>query len=212
MQRTSDNIWISFGAQDGHHLYPATISGPTDAAGATTCRFDPAHDPASLLNEQHGAVVYFHGPGGFLQQPVTIARERDGNNDGITLRFEPTRIPALAEERSIQRIGVGRYGLSAVVCGDDVCPVDDISTRGLSITSNHTYEMGQILEIAFEVPGSNEISRGYCRVRSIKTRGTINRYGLVTLNGNEHGHLERGLSAMLQWVQLSQTKGLNKAG
>ena len=211
MQRTSDHIWISFGFDDGHTLHPATVCGG-DGEGPI-CRFDTAADPADIVPGSTGdgqGVVYFNGPGGFSQQPATLVRT--DTDAGPALRLVPTGVAAVAEERQNDRFVVEAFGLSAVLAGDDVCPLADVSPRGLSVSSERLYEMGQVVEVAFELPSDASVHTGYCRVRSLKSEGRGGRYGLLALEGTEGGSVPAGLREIIDWIRRSELRRMPKAG
>ena len=210
MQRTSDHIWISFGSDDGHLLHPATVWS-SDADGAL-CRFDGVPDPSDLVPGPTGdgqAVVYFHGPGGFCQQPATIVRTE--TNGAPALRLVPTGVAATAEERVLERFSVEAFGVSVVVGEDDVCPLIDVSAIGMGIHSYARYRMGRVLRVAFESPEDASVHAGYCRVRSLKGDGAGGRYGLLALDGAEGGTLRTGLRDLIAWVRRSELRRMPRA-
>lgn len=208
MQRTSDTIWISFGQDDDHRLYEATVCSSVAAnSDATFCRFDPAHEPDTLLADASDAVVYYHGPGGFLQQPTRLETSRkDGKT---TLSLEPLGIAALAEDRRVRRVGVYAER-SAVIAGSDVCTIADASDTGLSVVSNNVYVPGQIVEVAFEI--NDSVFSGYCRVRSIAPVRDQTRYGLLTMDGTDAGTLPNGLQRLTAQARHDQAKSMPRAG
>lgn len=213
-----DIIWISFGERDGHTLYPVEVRGPARKGepGSMLCRIDTAAEgmetfagPGSAFLEERDAVVYFNGPGGFLQQPVRICAHDDDHESGI-VRIEPRGIAAIAEDRVTARVGVAIPECTAVVGGDDVCQIADASVRGLSVVSSEVYEHGQTVDVAFEV-GSG-VYAGKCRVRSIAPVRDRTRYGMVAVRGGQGGTLEAGLADLTAAVARLHRRPISKAG
>lgn len=216
--RYEGTVWISFGADDGHTLYPVEVCGPARQAeaGATVCRIDSSiagmeafASAGSAFVDDRDAVVYFNGPGGFLQQPARVYAHADDHESG-TLRIEPIGIAAIAEDRVAARVTVAIPECTAVIAGNDVCQIADASVRGLSVLSAEVYEQGQIVEVAFEV-GSG-VYAGLCRVRSIAPVRDQTRYGMVAMPGDSAGTLRGGLADLTAAVQRSHHRPISKAG
>ena len=209
MQRTSDTIWISFGQGDDHRLYAATVCSSVAAnAEATFCRLDQAHEPEALLANSGDAVVYYHSPDGFLQQPTRLITDRaDGSP---TLRLEPVGIAAIAEDRRVRRVGVSYAERSAVVGGNDVCTIADASASGISVVSNSAYEPGQVVKVAFEIDDS--VFSGYCRVRNIAPVRDQTRYGLLIMPDTDAGTLPTGLQRLTIAAAQDRAQAMPKAG
>lgn len=209
MQRTSDTIWISFGANDDHTLYQATVCsgiGGIHESESTICRIDAAHMPESMFTNGGDAVMYFHGPDGFLQQPIHYAPEN--GEDESAVRIEPIGIAALAEDRRTRRFGLPIAKNSAVLANGDVCPITDTSARGLSVISNGVYTHDQIVEVAFEV--GDEVFSGRCRVRSLSPVRDQTRYGLLVMHDADGGTLPLGLRRLSD--ESEQARRMSKAG
>ncbi|MBZ0171158.1 MAG: hypothetical protein K8E66_02140, partial [Phycisphaerales bacterium] len=67
MQRVSNDIWISLGPEDNDTLRYAPACGGEQQT--TLFRFDEEHVPPSPPVEGRDVLVFFNGPGGFMQQP-----------------------------------------------------------------------------------------------------------------------------------------------
>jgi len=211
MQRTSDTIWISFGADDDHTLYEATVCsgvGGILESGSAICRIDAAHVPESMFTDGGDAVMYFHGPDGFLQQPIHYAPEN--GEDESAVRIEPIGIAALAEDRRTRRFGAPIAKNSAVLANGDVCQITDTSARGLSVISNESYTHDQIIEVVFEA--GNEVFSGRCRVRSLSPVRHQTRYGLLVLHDADGGTLLLGLRRLTAEAKNDQARRMPKAG
>ena len=211
MQRTSDTIWISFGADDDHTLYEATVCsgvGGIQDSESTICRIDAAHMPESMFAASGDAVVYFHGPDGFLQQPIHFAPEKDSGKSAV--RIEPIGIAAIAEDRRTRRFGATIAKNSAVLASGDVCPIADTSVRGLSVISNEKYTHEQIVDVAFEV--DDEVFSGRCRVRSVSPVRDQTRYGLLVMHDADGGTLPLGLRRLTAEAESDQARRMPKAG
>ena len=212
-------IWISFGETDGHTLYPVDVCGPAaDAApGTAVCRvsqdaeaMEPFTDPGSSYLDERDAVVYFNGPGGFLQQPARIYTSSD-DHEARTIRVEPIGIAAIAEDRIVERVTLGIPECTAVVNEDDVCQIVDASTRGLSIVSSAFYPQGTIVDVAFEV-GSGVYS-GQCRIRSIVRVRDQTRYGMTVVPAGPACTLRAGLGDLTAAAQRAERRPIvSRAG
>jgi hypothetical protein len=210
MRRTSDHVWICFGSDDDHALHPATVCTARRADRGTIIRFDAPMPPDLPGGPAGDAVVFYHAPAGFCQLPVRLSLIASGRAG--TFRLDPAGVPAIAEDRVAQRFVVEPTGFAVVLATDDVCPVRDVSPRGLSVTSERAYAIGQVLELAFESPEARALHRGYCRVRCMKSSGEDHRYGLLALDGAEGGSLNAGLRELIDWVRTGDPRRLPKAG
>ncbi len=207
MQRINNDIWLKLGPEDGDQLRFATIGGTEGEE--TLFSFDAEHAPAKPLPVGREALVLYNGPKGFLQQPVRITGTPIDTGTPI-YRLVTTGDPVSAENREMFRVGMILSGHTATIGDGDEAVIADVSIMGLSVISERTYQMGEVVDVSFEVLG--ESYAGQCRVKSIKALAKGTRYGLLCLNGTDMGDLEKGLGKLTMEAQRAQLRRMSRAG
>ncbi len=207
MQRINNDIWIRLGPDDGDQLRFARVGGTEGEE--TLFAFHDGHVPPKALTVGQDALVLYNGPKGFLQQPVRIT-SIPVDTSTTFYRLVTTGDAVSAENREMFRVGMILSGHTATIGDGDVATIADVSIMGLSVISEKTYQMGEVVDVAFEVLG--ESYAGRCRVKSIKELAKGTRYGLLCLNGAEAGDLEKGLGKLTMEAQRAQLRRMSRAG
>ena len=206
MQRTGNDIWISFGPDDNDTLRYAPACG--GQGKATLCRFEDGQTPPVELTAGLDILIYFNGPNSFMQQPARIVIEPSEETESA-FGFETTGDAVSAEGREMFRVGVSLAEYTADVEGT-ARKLADVSVLGLAFFADAVYEIGTIVGVSFTV--GDETFSGRCRVQSVKETGSGPRYGVLFMNGADAGNLESGLRKLTMDAQRTQLRRLSRAG
>lgn len=209
MQRTTDEVWVSFGVSDEHRLRYGLACG---IRGETTLfRFEPGDEPASPVEIGAEVQLYYHGATGFLLQPATVV-SREDDEDGPTYGMAVTGEAAFADDRVVERVDVPTTLAEATIGEKDACRLLDISETGVSISAECPLARGQATVLAFGV--DNETYVGVCRVASVSPGPTAGptRYGLRIDGVISGGNLAAGIRRLMVEIQKRRASRLSRAG
>jgi len=206
MQRTSDELWISLGAQDHHKLRFAMACGVEGPI--TLFEFQNDCGPDEPIEVGTDVLVYFNGSGGFLQQAgQVVSSEHDG--DAVPYGLEMTGEAVSAENREMYRASTVFDDYTATV-DEAEGKIADVSVLGLAVITEETFEVGKVVTVAFELEG--EAFAGRCCVKGASECRGGTRHGLMCIDGSTIGNLESGLRKLTMVAQRSKLKRLSRAG
>lgn len=207
MQRTTDEVWVSFGVSDEHRLRYGLACG---IVGETTLfRFEPGDEPASPVEIGAEVQLYYHGATGFLLQPATVV-SREDDEDGPTYGMTVTGEAAFADDRVVDRVDVPAPLAEAIVGEKEPCRLLDVSETGVSITAECPLARGQATVLSFGVDGETYV--GVCRVASVSPGSGSTRYGLRIDGVISGGNLAAGIRRLMVEIQKRRASRLSRAG
>jgi len=164
--------------------------------------------PFEAAVEGAEAVIFFHGPKEFMQQPAVVTEVIDDNGKTF-FGIQTTGDAVSAESRKCYRVCTVLGSYEATIGDEGRRHIVDVSATGLAVMADGDYAFGQVLPVSFELNGKTY--SGAACVQSVKKVKAGTRYGLLCVECGNKDNLEDGLQKLTMDAQRTQLKRLSGA-
>lgn len=157
--------------------------------------------------EEQSIFIYFELKKAFLKQPARIDSITESETTS-NIVFETIGEPVSAENRNSYRVSTVMADLTVEVGSEANCPLLDVSAVGFSIISGAHYNIGDIVDAAFEYDDKRYEGKG-CVHGIRKLDDEHIRYGVQCTDDKRiPGNLRTGLQRISMAVQRQQLRRL----